>query len=58
MEVNDFFINGIDERVDEALYFLNDILDTNDIQYGDYSNLYDIIDSIYTFVHNNEKGEQ
>ena len=53
MEVNDSFINGIDERVDEALYFLNDILDTNDIQYGDYSNLYDIIDSIYTFVHNN-----
>lgn len=58
MEVNDYFINGIDERVDEALYFLNDILDTNDIQYDDYSNLYDIIDSIYTFVHNNEKGEQ
>ena len=58
MEVNDSFINGIDE--DEALYvcFLDDILGTNDIQYGDYINLYDIIDSIYTFVHNNGKGEQ
>lgn len=58
MEVNNSFINGIDERVDEALYFLNDILDTNDIQYGDYSNLYDIIDSIYIFVHDNEEDEQ
>ena len=58
MKVNDSFINGIDERVDEALYFLNDIFDTNGIQYSDYSNLYDIIDSIYTFVHNDEKDEQ
>lgn len=58
MEVNDSFINGIDKRVDEALYLLNDILDTNDIQYGDYSNLYDIIDSIYIFVHDNEEDEQ
>lgn len=58
MEVNSSFINGIDERVDEALYFLNDILDTNDIQYDDYSNLYDIIDSIYMFVHDNEEDEQ
>nr|DAQ07448.1 MAG TPA: hypothetical protein [Caudoviricetes sp.] len=58
MEVNDSFINGIDERVNEALYFLNDILNTDDIQYDDYSDLYDIIDSIYTFVHNDEKDEQ
>lgn len=58
MELNDTIINGIDKRVDDALNFLNDMFDTDDIQYDDYSDLYDIIDSIYTIIHGEKKEEE